>query len=73
MQLEGQGIKVIGLYVSVVDTRHPMTVQYDLPEISLASVVAQAYDSIEEGALEVLADAQSRQIISTMGAEAEKF
>jgi hypothetical protein len=53
--------------------RGDLTVQYDLPKISPASVVAQAYDSIEAGALEVLADAQTRQTKSAMGAEVEKF
>jgi hypothetical protein len=50
-----------------------MTVQYYLPKTSPASVVAQAYDSIEEGALEVLADARLRQLVSAMGAKTEKF
>jgi len=70
MQLEGDGINVIGLYVSVIDT--PMAI-YDLPKISPASVAAQGYDGIEAGAFEVLTDDQTRDVKSRMGATAENF
>ncbi|WP_010188043.1 SDR family oxidoreductase [Sphingomonas sp. PAMC 26605] len=71
MKLEGQGIKVISLYVGVVDT--PMTVQYDIPKASPASIVAQAYDGIEAGVFEVIADDLTRQVKSGLGTAAEKF
>ena len=70
MQLEGQGIKVIGLYVAVIDT--PMAL-YDVPKISPASVAAQAYDGVAAGALEVLADDWTRDTKSRMGTRAEEF
>ena len=70
MQLEGEGINVIGLYVSVIDT--PMAI-YNLPKISPASVAAQGYDGIQAGPFEVLADEQTRDVKSRMGAIAEEF
>jgi NAD(P)-dependent dehydrogenase (short-subunit alcohol dehydrogenase family) len=71
MALEGQGTQVIGLYVGMIDT--PMAAQYDVPKTSAASVVAQAYDGIAAGALEVLADDLTRDLKSRMGLPAEEF
>lgn len=71
MELEGKGTKVIGLYVGMIDT--PMAAQYDVPKSSAASVVTQAYDGIEAGALEVLADDLTRDLKSRMGMAAEDF
>lgn len=71
MTLEDQGTKVIGLYVGMIDT--PMAAQYDVLKTSAASVVAQAYDAIEAGALEVLADDLTRDLKSRMGMPAEAY
>jgi NAD(P)-dependent dehydrogenase (short-subunit alcohol dehydrogenase family) len=71
MQLENQSINVIGLYVGMVDT--PLAANYDVPKVSPASVVAQAYDGIEAGAFEVLADDQTRDTKSGLGTRAEEF
>ncbi|UAK23789.1 SDR family oxidoreductase [Sphingomonas nostoxanthinifaciens] len=71
MELEGKGTKVIGLYVGMIDT--PMAAQYDVPKTSAASVVAQAYDGIGAGALEVLADDLTVDLKARMGAPAEIF
>lgn len=71
MELEGKGTKVIGLYVGMIDT--PMATQYDVPKVSPASVVAQAFDGIEAGVLEVLADDLTRDLRGKMGMRAEEF
>jgi NAD(P)-dependent dehydrogenase (short-subunit alcohol dehydrogenase family) len=71
MALEGQGTKVIGLYVGMIDT--PMAVQHDVPKTSAASVVAQAYDGISAGVIEVLADDLTRDLKSRLGMPAEEF
>lgn len=71
MELEGKGTKVIGLYVGMIDT--PMAAQYDVPKTSAANVVAQAYDGIAAGALEVLADDLTRDLKSRMGMAAEDY
>jgi NAD(P)-dependent dehydrogenase (short-subunit alcohol dehydrogenase family) len=71
MALEGQGTKVIGLYVGMIDTL--MAAQYDVPKTSAESVVAQAYDGISAGAIEVLADDLTRDLKSRMGMPAEEY
>lgn len=71
MALEGQGTNVIGLYVGMIDT--PMVAHYDVPKTSPASVVAQAYDGIAAGALEVVADDLTRDLKSRLGLPAEQF
>lgn len=71
MALEGQGTKVIGLYVGMIDTQ--MAAQYDVSKTSAESVVVQAYDGIAAGALEVLADDLTRDLKSRMGTPAEEF
>ena len=71
MELESKGTEVIGLYVGMIDT--PMAALYDVPKTSAASVVAQAYDGIEAGALEVLADDLTRDLKSRMGTPAEEY
>lgn len=67
--LEQQGTQVVGLLVGMIDT--PMSAQYDVPKSSPESVVAQAYDGIAAGALEVLADEQTRDLKSRLNADAE--
>jgi NAD(P)-dependent dehydrogenase (short-subunit alcohol dehydrogenase family) len=69
--LQDQGTQVIGLLVGMVDT--PMSARWDVPKSSPASVVAQAYDGVVDGSLEVLADEQTRDLKSRLGAKAEEF
>lgn len=69
LQLEGQGTHVIGLIVGMIDT--PMTTHFNVPKSTAASVVAQAYDGVENGALEVLADETTRDLKSKLNTKAE--
>ncbi|MFD2795931.1 SDR family oxidoreductase [Promicromonospora vindobonensis] len=71
LQLRAQGTHVIGLLVGMVDT--PMTQRWDVPKVSAESVVAQAYDGVADGALEVLADEPTRDLRSRMGTRAEEL
>lgn len=70
-QLRAQGTHVIGLLVGMVDT--PMTERWDVPKVTAESVVAQAYDGVAEGAIEVLADEPTRDLRSRMGTRAEEL
>lgn len=71
MALEGQGTQVTGLLVGMIDT--PMASQYDVPKSSPQSVVAQAYDGIAAGALEVLADDVTRDLKSRLNTPGEEL
>ncbi|GAA2753640.1 SDR family oxidoreductase [Amnibacterium kyonggiense] len=63
-ELAPQGVHVIGLYLAFTDT--PMTVGIDAPKGSPVAVVRDAYDGLESGALEVLADDYTRQVRSQL-------
>jgi NAD(P)-dependent dehydrogenase (short-subunit alcohol dehydrogenase family) len=70
VQLRGQGTHVVGLLVGMIDT--PMTAGWDVDKVTPASVVAQAYDGVVDGSLEVLADEPTRGLkarLSTRGEE----
>lgn len=69
--LRAQGTQVVGLHVGLVDT--PMTAHFDMPKSSPADVVAQAYDGIATGDIEVLADDVTRDLKSRLGVKAEEF
>ena len=69
--LEAQGTQVIGLHVGMVDT--PMTAHLDTPKSNPAIVVAQAYDGIAAGDIEVLADSLTVDLKSRLGTKAEEF
>lgn len=69
--LESQGTQVVGLHVGMIDT--PMSTHFDVPKISPASVVTQAYDGIVAGDIEVLADDQTHDLKSRLGTKAENF
>lgn len=71
LELEGQRTQVVGLLVGMIDT--PMTAQYDILKSSAASVVAQAYDGVASGALEVLADETTRDLKSRLGTRGEEL
>lgn len=71
VQLRGQQTQVIGLLVGMIDTA--MSTRYDVPKVSPADVVAQAYDAVAEGSLEVLADDQTRYLKSRLNTPAEEL
>jgi NAD(P)-dependent dehydrogenase (short-subunit alcohol dehydrogenase family) len=71
VQLRGQGTQVIALQVGMVDT--PMAARWDVPKVSAASVVAQAYDGVADGSIEVLADESTRELKSRLSMKAEEF
>lgn len=71
LQLAGQGTQVTGLLVGMVDTA--MSSRWDVPKVSPESVVAQAYDGVAAGALEVLADDTTRGLKAQFNLPAEQF
>ncbi|WP_055587399.1 SDR family oxidoreductase [Peterkaempfera griseoplana] len=71
LALQEQGTQVIGLVVGMIDT--PMSARWAVPKVSAASVVAQAYDGVADGSLEVLADEQTRELKTRLGTKAEDF
>lgn len=70
-QLQAQKTQVIGLLVGMIDT--PMSSRWDVPKVSAASVVAQAYDGVAEGAMEVLADDVTRGLKSMLSMKGEEL
>jgi NAD(P)-dependent dehydrogenase (short-subunit alcohol dehydrogenase family) len=70
-ELRGQGTQVIGLLVGMIDT--PMSARWDVPKVSAASVVAQAYDAVADGSIEVLADEPTRDLKSRLNTRAEEL
>src|ERR1700761_8375854 len=71
VQLRGQGTQVIALLVGMIDT--PVSARWDVPKVSAASVVAQAYDGVACGSIEILADEPTRGLKSRMSTPAEDF
>ena len=71
VQLRGQGTQVVGLLVGMIDT--PMTAGWEVPKVTPASVVAQAYDAVGDGSLEVLADEPTRGLKARLGTPAEEL
>jgi NAD(P)-dependent dehydrogenase (short-subunit alcohol dehydrogenase family) len=59
-ELAPAGVQVLGLYLGFTDT--PMTADLDVPKGDPADVVRAAYDGLEAGAYEVLADEVTRQV-----------
>ncbi|CAM3312237.1 SDR family oxidoreductase [Kibdelosporangium persicum] len=70
-QLRPRGTQVIGLLVGMVDT--PMSARWDVPKVSAESVVAQAYDAVADGSIEVLADETTRDLKSRLSTKAEEL
>lgn len=69
--LESQKTQVIGLLVGMIDT--PMSARWDFPKVSAESVVTKAYDGIDAGLIEILADDVTRSLKTQMSTEAEEF
>ncbi|GAB2621947.1 oxidoreductase [Paractinoplanes abujensis] len=70
-QLRAQGTQVVALLVGMIDT--PMSARWDVPKVSPESVVAQAYDAVADGSIEVLADDQTRYLKSRLNTKAEEL
>ncbi|PSM39048.1 short-chain dehydrogenase [Streptomyces dioscori] len=71
LALQPQGTHVISLLVGMIDT--PMSARWDVPKVTAESVADQAYDGIADGALEVLADDETRGLKPQLGTPAEEF
>ncbi|MEV6344793.1 SDR family oxidoreductase [Actinoplanes sp. NPDC051851] len=69
--LRPQGTRVIGLLVGMIDT--PMSAVWNVPKVTPDSVVAQAYDAVADGTIEVIADDQTRELKSRLNTPAEQF
>jgi NAD(P)-dependent dehydrogenase (short-subunit alcohol dehydrogenase family) len=70
-QLQAQNTQVIGLMVGMIDTA--MSSRWDVPKVSPASVVAQAYDGVVDGAMEILADEPTRGLKSMLSLKGEEL
>ncbi|MBM2614632.1 SDR family oxidoreductase [Actinoplanes sp. LDG1-06] len=70
-ELGPRGTQVIGLLVGMIDT--PMSARWDVPKVSPESVVAQAYDAVADGSIEVLADESTRYLKSRLNQKAEEL
>ena len=68
-ELSSQQTTVTALIVGMIDT--PASARWDVPKVSPASVVGQAYDGVVTGAFEVLADEDSRDIKSRLSDSSE--
>lgn len=68
-ELAAQGTTVTGVLVGMIDTA--MGARFDVPKVSPASVVSQAYDGAVLGAYEVLADDDTRMVKSLLSRPAE--
>jgi hypothetical protein len=67
LELEPRGIQVVGLHLGYTDT--PMTAGVTAPKNDPADVVRTAYDGLEAGQHEVLADDTSRWVKATLAEE----
>ena len=70
-QLQEQNTQVIGLLVGMVDT--PMSARWEVPKVTAASVVSQAYDGVANGAMEILADETARGLKSMLSMKGEEL
>ncbi len=70
-ELREQGTQVLGLHMGFVDT--DLTRDLDAPKLSPETVVQQAFDALEAGAEEVLADEQTRQVKQGLSAEQASY
>jgi NAD(P)-dependent dehydrogenase (short-subunit alcohol dehydrogenase family) len=69
LALAGQGTQVVGLHLGYTDT--PMTARITEEKNDPADVVRAAYDGLEAGAHEVLADDVSRRVKAGLAAPVE--
>ena len=71
VELAGQHTAVTALLVGMVDTQ--MSARWEMPKVSSASVVEQAYDGVATGAFEVLADDDTRTVKTLLSGSAEEL
>ncbi|OKI84537.1 SDR family oxidoreductase [Micromonospora sp. CB01531] len=69
IKLAPEGVHVAGLHLGYADT--PMTKGVDAPKLDPADVVRSAYDGIEAGSYEILADELSIQVKAGLAAPIE--
>ncbi len=70
-ELREQGTQVLGLHMGFVDT--DLTRDLDAPKLAPEDVVAQAFDALEAGAEEVLADDATRQVKQGLSANSASY
>ncbi|MCQ4118705.1 SDR family oxidoreductase [Rhodococcus tibetensis] len=69
LELAEQNIQVVGLHLGYMDT--DMTAGLDVPKISALEVARLAFDGMESGAREVLADDVSRTVKAALAGDLE--
>lgn len=69
VELAAQNVQVVGLHVGYIDT--DMTSALDVPKITAAEVARLAFDGIESGATEVLADDTTRGVKAALSGDLE--
>jgi NAD(P)-dependent dehydrogenase (short-subunit alcohol dehydrogenase family) len=69
LELHHQGTLVVAVHASFIDT--DMAALADVPKISPESVAAQAFDAVEAGQVEVLADERSRFVKASLSRDHE--
>ena len=69
VELAHQGTLVVAVHASFIDT--DMAAGIDAPKISPESVAQQAFDAVEAGQVEVLADERSRHIKASLSRDQE--
>jgi NAD(P)-dependent dehydrogenase (short-subunit alcohol dehydrogenase family) len=70
-ELRPQRTQVVGLHVGFVDT--DLTRGIDQPKSTAAEVVGRAFDALEAGQEEVLADERTQQVKRSLGADASAY
>ena len=66
IELAHQGTLVVAIHAAFIDT--DMSAGIDVPKISPESVADQAFDAVEAGTIEVLADERSRFVKASLSA-----
>jgi NAD(P)-dependent dehydrogenase (short-subunit alcohol dehydrogenase family) len=69
IELAHQGTLVVAVHASFIDT--DMAAGIDVPKISPESVAQQAFDAVEAGEIEVLADERSRFVKASLSRDHE--
>lgn len=67
IELKEQGTQVLGLHAGFIDT--DLTAGLDMPKSTPEAIVTAAFDGLEAGASQVLADEISRQVHAHLSAE----
>ena len=67
LELQGQGTQVLGLHMGFVDT--DLTRGIEMPKSTPEDIVRRAFDGLEAGALEVLADEFTQQVKRGLSAD----